>query len=518
MSSESPLKPHVQKAVSDAESGSTIEVPSHEPPRKFFSLSSFDDPVLLYGETPSKPARKVTAESFEDAGASSRLPTPAPARRTPPSTLRGKAAPPPRDLLAALAVGGLAVALAIFWTPAVDAVLPTIQLVECTTRDPFEPCHLRPPAPACVDEACAVTARPLRVGGGFSPLVVSPAPGADASARALVRFLDGHRAWARSRLETSGAVLYRGFDVANATDFEEVATALEAGGDLATSYLGTSPRDDVGASRRVKTAADLPPWKMIPVHAEMSFAPAPPQRLYFYSHVANTGPGGETPLADLRAVLAAADPAVRRRLSRPLKFHRVYFDATTSWPARLDPTKTKSWQAMFGTSDPAKAIAAAARAGYDAERLKDGSLRLSHVVGAPTRRHAADGAEVWHSHMTNIDSKGWAFHHAQAARDLRSFSYAALALAFRAWYGSGLARRVYLALGSDVGQRVVDAATGLEPSQADADYVRALMAHFTSTHRHAAGDVLALDNFRVGHGRTPWDGSPRQLWAAWSDV
>mmetsp|Transcript_24696 Transcript_24696/g.74219 ORF Transcript_24696/g.74219 Transcript_24696/m.74219 type:complete len:214 (+) Transcript_24696:151-792(+) len=47
MSSESPLKPHVQKAVSDAESGSTIEVPSHEPPRKFFSLSSFDDPVLL---------------------------------------------------------------------------------------------------------------------------------------------------------------------------------------------------------------------------------------------------------------------------------------------------------------------------------------------------------------------------------------------------------------------------------------------------------------------------------------
>jgi hypothetical protein len=312
--------------------------------------------------------------------------------------------------------------------------------------------------------------------------------------------------------------LYRGFDVANATDFEEVATALEAGGQLASSYLGTSPRGEVGSSGRVKTAADLPVWKMVPTHAEISFSVAPPRRLYFYSHVPNSGPGGETPVTDLRAVLEAMDPAVKRRMSRPLRYHRTYFDASTTWPSLLDPSKTKSWQAMFKTSDPAEVVAKAAAEGYEATRLGDGSFRLSHVIGAPTRRHGSDNAEVWHSHQTNIDSVGWAYYAAHQARHLKSWKFTALALAYRAWYGTGLARRVYLALGSDVGQRVADATTGQEPAFADMEYVRALMDRFSSTHKHEAGDVLALDNFRVGHARNSWDGGPRQLWAAWSDV
>ena len=30
------------------------------------------------------------------------------------------------------------------------------------------------------------------------------------------------------------------------------------------------------------------------------------------------------------------------------------------------------------------------------------------------------------------------------------------------------------------------------------------------------GDVIVLDNFRVGHARNPWDGSRRELYAAWT--
>ena len=136
----------------------------------------------------------------------------------------------------------------------------------------------------------------------------------------MVAFLDGHKRWARDRLESEGALLFRGFQVTNASDFENVAVSLEPG-QLATTYEGTSPRTSL--SPHVKTAADLPPTSVVPAHAEMSFAPRPPARLYFYSHVSNTGVGGETPVSDLRAVAQALTPAARRRLSRPLRFERV---------------------------------------------------------------------------------------------------------------------------------------------------------------------------------------------------
>ena len=42
------------------------------------------------------------------------------------------------------------------------------------------------------------------------------------------------------------------------------------------------------------------------------------------------------------------------------------------------------------------------------------------------------------------------------------------------------------------------------------------MDKYTSTHQHEDGDVVVLDNFRVGHARNPWDGSRRELYAAWT--
>ena len=91
---------------------------------------------------------------------------------------------------------------------------------------------------------------------------------------------------------------------------------------------------------------------------------------------------------------------------------------------------------MWGTADPAIAAEKATRAGYAPTYLADGSLRLTHVVGAPTRRHASDDREVWHSHLTNIQSTGWAAEQAKAARHLRSWRFAALAVAFRGWRGA----------------------------------------------------------------------------------
>ena len=403
--------------------------------------------------------------------------------------------------LLTFALGALLATAAFFWSPAVDLVLPRVALSDA---------NVRAPKPTCVDEACGVWAHPLRI-GAFSPLVIRPAPGADTSPKALVAFLDGHKKLVRDRLESEGALLFRGFQVTNASDFESVAVSLEPG-QLATTYEGTSPRTSL--SPHVKTAADLPPTSVVPAHAEMSFAPRPPARLYFYSHVSNTGVGGETPVSDLRAVAQALTPAARRRLSRPLRFERVYYDAT-SWFGSWDPTKTKSWQGMFPGLSRKEAEVAAREKGYEPSWLRDGSLRLSHVVGSPFRSHPSDGAEAWHSHLTNLHvTTAWAAELGKAARHLRAPSYVLRSLVFSALYGSGLAEKLLHVMGSEVGAKVVEAETGA--AVVDVEYVRALMDKFTSTHQHEDGDVIVLDNFRVGHARNPWDGSRRELYAAWT--
>ena len=487
--------------------GDTVEVVPHEDVRKpVLDANIFEAPA---------PAEKEVPWSHKSVEA------PAPPAALAPRNGRRR-----RDLgRAAAAWAAVAACVAflasspVFWEPLVDVVLPSPALVDCQTDDASEACDVRLPPAACADEECSVTFRSLRIGAAFAPVLVSPAPGANASVAHLAAFLDGHRRWARSRLEGVGVLLFRGYEVSTAKDFEVISRALEQG-PLASAYQGTSPRrQPPGASAFVHTAADLPPTSMVPAHAEMSFVPdldVIPKRLYFYAHHANSGPGGETPVTDFRAVLNALKPDVLKRLRKPLQFERVYFDERNLVSKWLDPAKTKSWQGMFKTSDRAVAEATARTQGYEPSWLPDGSIKLVHVVRSPTRFHPRDGQEVWHSHLTNLYANSWTAEYARAAKHLKSPKYALLSLAAHAYYGLGLGARLLRSLGSDVGMRVVYADTQEPPTRDDVEVLRRLIFKFTSVHKHQHGDVVAIDNFRVGHARLPWDGSRRELFAAWN--
>ena len=433
------IRKEIVDALDDAQdSGDTVEVHPRaaSPRRPLLTSKSFEDPRKLPAPPPIEPglsnissltsaeiddpellilASKTAPPPFLEKRAARRASAPADSLADLAAAAKQISAEKPRPVvrrrfvpLLTFALGALLATAAFFWSPAVDLVLPRVALSDA---------NVQAPKPKCVDEACDVWAHPLRI-GAFSPLVIRPAPGADTSPKALVAFLDGHKRWARDRLEQNGALLFRGFQVTNASDFEHVAVSLEPG-QLATTYEGTSPRTSL--SPHVKTAADLPPTSVVPAHAEMSFAPRPPARLYFYSHVANTGIGGETPVSDLRAVAQALTPAARRRLSRPLRFERVYYDER-SWFGSWDPTKTKSWQSMFPGLGKQEVEAAAREKGYEPSWLRDGSLRLSHVVGSPFRAHPSDNVEAWHSHLTNLHvTTAWAAEQPSVpARRLRS--------------------------------------------------------------------------------------------------
>ncbi|MGE8723126.1 hypothetical protein ACO2I2_17480 [Leptospira terpstrae] len=59
----------------------------------------------------------------------------------------------------------------------------------------------------------------------------------------------------REDLKTYGAILFRGFPVHEATDFQSILLATDE--KLGEFYLGTSPRDQV--VKHVFTASELPP-------------------------------------------------------------------------------------------------------------------------------------------------------------------------------------------------------------------------------------------------------------------
>jgi len=113
------------------------------------------------------------------------------------------------------------------------------------------------------------------IAGRKVPLVIEP--NTDRSVSSLCDYLRARSGWVRERLVEHGALLLRGFDVANARDFERVARSIDD--DLKNEYLGTSPRN--GLTDYVFTASELPPFYPIPQHCEMSFTANPPKRLFF---------------------------------------------------------------------------------------------------------------------------------------------------------------------------------------------------------------------------------------------
>ena len=96
-------------------------------------------------------------------------------------------------------------------------------------------------------------------------------PESAAAAASPVAWLEERFADVQAALRASGLVVLRGFQIDDPQIFRALAT--RAGGPLAESYEGPSPREAL--SRAVYTASEVPSALVIPEHAEMSSAIRP---------------------------------------------------------------------------------------------------------------------------------------------------------------------------------------------------------------------------------------------------
>jgi alpha-ketoglutarate-dependent taurine dioxygenase len=335
------------------------------------------------------------------------------------------------------------------------------------------------------------------------PLVVQARSAADATD--LVGWIGSEHAAIRGELARAGALLFRGFAVNDAPAFERVARAIDP--NLGNEYLGTSPRN--GLTRHVFTASELPPFYPIPQHCEMSFTAKPPRRLFFACLVEPAAGSGETPLCDFRRVLADLDPAVRRRFEeRGIRIVRNY--GAPGAKSALNPFQLKGWDEMFGTTDRAAVESVCAREGFTPTFTPHGGLRLVSTQ-AVTRVHPETGELAWHNHVTT-------FHASAPAEEYRRIFALRPTLRHLAFWQLSrvLAAAQRLRKAKDDLAMHCTHADGSEIADADVAHVLDVIWRHLVIVPWRRGDVVAIDNFAVSHGRLPYQG-PRQIAVAWAD-
>ena len=334
------------------------------------------------------------------------------------------------------------------------------------------------------------------------PLAISP--DGDTSVAGLVAWVNADRDAFQRRLTTHGAVLFRGFDVNEPLDFEKVARAVDPG--LKNDYLGTSPRDAV--TDYVFSASELPGYYPIPVHCEMTFVKEPPRRLFFSCMVAPTGAGGETPLCDFRRVAQDLDPAVRARFrAKGVRIVRNY--CGPEGQDRFDLWKLKRWDEMFRTTDKERVEKLCVQNEFEPSWQPGGRLRLISRQTSE-RTHPVTGEAVWFNHSQVFHLSSAASEYARIRRRQRPLQ--SLGLETFARVMTAVKRR---RLSSDEQAMHATFGDGTEIPDADMEAVREAIWKNMVFVPWQRGDIIAIDNFAVAHGRMPYRG-PRQVVVCWA--
>ncbi|KAJ4833353.1 hypothetical protein Tsubulata_002597 [Turnera subulata] len=201
----------------------------------------------------------------------------------------------------------------------------------------------------------------------LSPSVPSPS---------LSLFIDSiktHKPFLESLLHKTGAVIFRGFPVATASEFNDV---VEAFGYEEMPYIdGAAPRTQVVG--RVYTANESPPEKLVPFHHEMVLHPKYPSKLFFFCEVEPES-GGETPLVLSHLVHDIMKEKYPDFVGGLAEHGLTY---TRLLPAETDPSAPhgRGWKSMFSTQDRKVAEERAAKNRARLEWLDDESGSDSSV-------------------------------------------------------------------------------------------------------------------------------------------
>jgi len=305
-----------------------------------------------------------------------------------------------------------------------------------------------------------------RYDSGVFPLVLTCA--SPATLDEAAGWLRDNRQRLCDQASRHGALLFRGFPVSTAEDFDRFIAAFELVNFPYEESLSNAVR--VVKTPRVFTANEAPPTVTIFLHHEMAQTPIYPSKLFFFCEQPAES-GGATPLCRSDVLwerLRAACPAFARDCaSKGLKYSLVM-------PPQNDPASGmgRSWQSTLRASTVAAAEERLAALGYSWAWLDDGSLRATSPV-LPAVRALGDG---------------------------RTSFFNQLIAAFQGWKDerNDASKAITFGDGTPLDREAVNVATRLgEELSFDVPWQR--------------GDVALVDNYVTMHGRRAFTGTRKVL-------
>ncbi len=325
---------------------------------------------------------------------------------------------------------------------------------------------------------------------GF-PLVLEARQQSDRGA--LLQLLARHRPAVLAALAEYGALLFRGFDLATAEDFEEAPRAL-----------GLSPAEhyDFGTTRRrriagnVFSSTDYNRVMVIPPHSEMSYSNCRPSWVAF--HCAKPPRRwGETPIFDMAGVFRDLPDALKARYRDNLA--EIYRHI----PLRQRFLRTRRTVAeTFGTEDREEIAAFTDQLGVELTWMESGQLRASCRVPA-VLPHPTTGALCWVSllvnpHAYSLTYRYFAHRHRPIRRVITRF----------------LKDRIGKVAARHNNDTLLE---GRPLSDEETAAVYDSLFRNCSIFTWRQGDFLLLDGIRTGHARVFYDGR-RDVRACFGDV
>lgn len=270
-------------------------------------------------------------------------------------------------------------------------------------------------------------------------------------------------------LASSGAILFRGFAIETAVEFEKIAE-VGANGTLMNYSFRSTPRKEVEG--KIYTSTEYPADQSIPMHNEMSYTSTWPLKIWFFcSRPALEG--GETPIADSRRIYHRIDPGIRMQFEgKGVLYIRNYGDG-------LD----LAWEDVFQTTDRSAVDRFCQEAGIEAEWKPGNRLRTQQRCQG-IARHPATGESVWFN-------QAHLFHRS-------SLDPILLEKLIEAFGKDGLPRDAHYGDGRPIEASVLEE-------------IRAAYDEESVAFPWEPGDLLMVDNMLVAHGRRPFRGERKIL-------
>lgn len=284
----------------------------------------------------------------------------------------------------------------------------------------------------------------------------------------VVRWAIEHRPRVSALIDEHGAILFRGFRVGGARQFEAFADSVNDS-DWVDYREAATPRSQVGT--HVFTSTEYNPELRIYVHNENSHVTSWPLYIFFYcQRPADTG--GETPIADCSAVY----DALPRDLVGPFERNGWLYQR------RFDRFSSITWQAALGVSSRAE-VEDYCRTNFMAADWEGQSLTLRYKRWAALR-HPRTGKMTWFNHGTFFSP------HTLEPTVRTMLATLGRQPTYATSYGNG----------ASVGTQTLDF---LDGCYRDA----------TTTFKWRPEDILMLDNMRFAHGRHAYLGK-REVFVA----